>query len=180
MEVNGMEQNVNEQSQSKADEQETLSPLIEDLLMKEEKMAHLDRQIKENKKQMHHIEQSNTWKVSKLFRVFTDFFAKLFRREQLQKQQQQIVQLETQLAQTEKELLQTKEQVHDLRLQDTEINRHEIYQYMRDLKNEGELVRYLDSFIDKKKTQQANYKEALTYAARIYMNEEVEIVRAHV
>lgn len=146
--------------------------LMEDILKKEENIAQLDRKIKDNKKEINHIKQSNTWKLSTVFRTIKRIFVRLFNQEERVKEQQYIEQLETKLLETERELFETREQVHDLKLRDKELTRNEVYQYIRDMKNEGELLSYIDSFIEQKNQLQMNYKEALIYAARLYMNKD--------
>src|SRR5699024_7270265 len=125
-----------------------------------------------NKKEIKHIEQSNTWKLSKGFRIMKGLLLNLLKGEQAVQNQQKIEQLNMQLAQKENELLQIKEQVHALQLKDSKIHTNEVYQYVRNMKNEGELIAYLDQFIAEKQKQQKNYREALTYTARLYMNHD--------
>src|SRR5699024_2701902 len=48
----------------------------------------------------------------------------------------------------------------------------EIDQFIREMRNEGELVSFLDQFIEQKNHMQSNYKEALTNAAKIYLRHD--------
>lgn len=173
-EVNGMDQQVDKQSI--ANEPQTTvknkeKELMKDILLKQEQVAHQERKINEHHKEIKHIEQSNTWKVSKGFRKIKSFFTRFFNREQSE-MQQQVEKLQLRLTETEDELFQLKEHMHSLQLKDSKIHTNEVYKYIRNMKNEGELVRYLEQFIDEKTKEQKNYQEALTYAARLYMNDE--------
>src|SRR5690625_307622 len=106
-----------------------------------------------------------------MFRKTKDFFNKLFAR----KGKQYITKLELENDQLRQQLYETKASLHDIQLMNEKLNTNEVYQFVRDLKNDGELYSYIDNFIDNKNKQLENYKDALTYAARIYMNENKEL-----
>src|SRR5699024_11145348 len=146
--------------------------LTEEILALKEQTEQAARTIHENKKKATHIERSNTWKAAAFLGRIKTVFMRMLGLETHHEQQKQIAQLEKRVKESEQELFEAKETVRKLELQDTELNRNEVYQFMRDLKNEGELTSFIDHFIEEKSKQQANYKEALTYAARLYMNDE--------
>src|SRR5699024_89716 len=52
-----------------------------------------------------------------------------------------------------------------------EINTYDIEQLMRTIKNDGELLASIDQIVKDKKKIQTNYRDALTYVARLYMKE---------
>ena len=138
--------------------------LTEQLMMKEEKVRALQKEIAEKNKRIKQIEKSNTFKLANLLRPLKKMFGIT------EKEKQLLATLEAKLAKTEKELFAAKEQIHELKLKDTEIHTNEVYEYIRKMKDDGELLSFIDSLIVEKKQQQKNYQEALTYAARLYMN----------
>src|SRR5699024_3484437 len=56
-----------------------------------------------------------------------------------------------------------------------ELSTLERQQYLRELKNEGKLLKYMQSYVTHKKATEESAKEALIYIARLYMNEETTI-----
>src|SRR5690625_4461978 len=136
MEVNGMKRKEDKQNISVNEE---ITPLVESILLKEEKIQHLNQQINENNKRIKHIEQSNTWKFSKVFRKIKRFLTRLFSSEKTLNKQQYIAQLENKLTEAENELFKTKELNKKLRLTDAEFNKSQIHQFIREMRNEGEL-----------------------------------------
>lgn len=148
-EVNGMNQQQSEQDQ---------------LLQLEEEMNQLDKRMQNHKKTMEKMATSNTWKASKGYREMKQ---KMSNKDKIENAQLQeiIGQLETALFQAENKLA-------TLQWQDASLTKQAIYQKVRELKNEGTLLSYLDRFIKEKKSHQANYREALIYTARLYMQAE--------
>lgn len=175
MEVNGMEQQMEKrgpQTKSPDNIVQKEYEILEDIMIKEEKVEKLNRQIRENKKAINHIEKSNTWKLSKVFREIQHFFSRLFHSKKRIAQYNSIELLEKQLEETKLQLLEAKEQVYELQIKDSELNSNQIYEHIREMKKEGELIQYIDTFIDEKNQRQKNYQEALIYAARLYMNKD--------
>ena len=136
----------------------------EEYMQLEEAITHTDKQIKAHKKAINHIENSNTWKVSKSYRTIKE---KLTNKEKVENAQLQEI-----IAQLEQALFEAEDKLARLQVQDTTLTNQAIYQKMRDLKTEGKLLTNLDTLIQDKKDLQENYREALTYAARLYMQEE--------
>lgn len=170
MEVTCMEQKAEKHAFNQPEQTE--DTLGQNILQTEEKIEYLDRQIAENNKQIKHIEQSNTWKMSLVFRKAKAFLEKIFLSKTRLKDKQTIKQLKSKLSQTEDELLNAKQFIQHNQLKDDEITRNEIIQSMRTMKNEGELIDHLDTYVDQKVKHQKNFQTALTYAARLYMNED--------
>lgn len=153
-------------------EQTKKENLTEELLIKEEKVKALQKEIREKNKQIKHIESSNTFKLSTFINRIKSVFQRLLFRKEIEEQKRYIATLENKLAETEKQLFESKELVQELKLKDSQIHSNEIYKFIREMKDDGELLSFLDRFISEKNKQQNNYKEALTYAARLYMNAE--------
>ena len=148
-EVNGMNQQQKEQEQ---------------LMQIEEAIAKVDKQMQEHKKAIKKIETSNTWKTSKAYRNMKQ---KMINQEKIER-----TQLEEIINELETALLQAEDKIAELELKDTTLTKQAIYQKIRDLKSEGKLLSYLDTFIQDKQEHQQNYREALSYAARLYMQED--------
>lgn len=145
--------------------------VVQEIIEQKEQIQSLDRKIKENKKSVQQIEQSNTWKVVKMIKKITHTFGRFFCGKNI-KQQMEVEQLNKKLFETESELFALREQVSELQLLDNNLNTNEIHQLIREMKNDGELIQYINRLVDDKKCRQKNYKEALTYIARLYMNED--------
>ena len=144
--------------------------LTEDLLKKQEKVQALQKEIQAKNKRIKHIEASKTYKLATVIRNIKNVINKLLFREKIIEQKKYIATLENKLKEAEKELYEAKVLIHELKLKDTEIHQHDIRHYIRQMKDDGELLAFLDRFIHEKKKRQQNYKEALTYTARLYMD----------
>src|SRR5690625_354657 len=149
-------------------EQRMENELVDDIIKTKEEVQKLERNIQDNKKKIHQIEQSNTWKYSKVLRKLKHVFNKLFAGES----KHTITRLELENNELRQQLYEANSTLNELKLMNDELNTNEVYQFVRNLKNNGELSSYINNFIDNKSKQLENYKEALTYAARMYMNEE--------
>jgi|SRR5690625_133113 len=167
-----MEEKIKSQAQENVHQQAETDSLNEEILYKEEKIAYLNRQIQENNKNINHIKQSKTWKLSKYFRRIKKFFRRLFNSNRSIRQKQYIEQLKLRLSHAEDELYQTREKLHELRLKDLNLNHHQINEYVKDMRSRSELISHLDTFIDTKNHLQSNYREALTHAAKLYMRQD--------
>src|SRR5690625_4943005 len=157
-----MEQQARELRETKTNKSQ------QEMIQTEEKLKHLERQIAEDKRQINDIKRSNTWKMTAVFRSIKQFFLKLFNQED----RQIIQQLETKLAKKDRELSELKEQMYEKQLLDEQITETEIIDSLRSLKNRGELLNYLETYSEQKQTLQQKYRNALTYAARLYMNND--------
>lgn len=136
----------------------------EKILATEEKQESVEREIKEHKKAIKQIKSSKTWRTSKLYRRVKEL---LTNNEKIEKDE-----LVTVIQDLETALYQAEEQIDSLQLKSTELTTAAIQQQMRDMKDEGKLITSLDTFIQDKKLHQHNYREALVFAARLYMKAE--------
>lgn len=136
----------------------------DEFMQLEEAITKTDEQINAHKKAINHIEKSNTWKASKAYRTVKE---KMMNKEKVENAQLQEI-----IAHLEQALFEAEDKLARLEVQDTTLTNQAIYQQMRDLKKEGKLLANLDRFIQDKKDLQENYREAVTYAARLYMREE--------
>src|SRR5690625_1769250 len=136
------------------------------IMQTDEAIHYLDKQINQHEKAIKQIEKSNTWKTSKAYRQMKQLLAN---NEKVTR-----TQLETIIGELETALYKAEDTITELQLKDTELTKQAIYQQIRQLKNEGKLLSFLDTFIQDKKRHQENYREALIYAARLYMQAEDE------
>lgn len=138
----------------------------QELLQMDEAITHMDQQIQDDKKVIKQIETSNTWKTSKAYRRLKQMIANDEKVERTQ--------FESIIEELEIALYHADDRIAELQLKDTELTKQAIYQQIRDLKKEGKLLSFLDTLIQDKKQHQQNYREALIYTARLYMQAEDE------
>src|SRR5690625_4003842 len=93
-----------------------------ELIQTEEKINYLDRQIEQDNRKIKQIEQSNTWKMTAIFRRIKDFFVRLFRNDD----KQTIQQLKAKLLERENEINRLKEESVEKQLLDEQITETEI------------------------------------------------------
>src|SRR5690625_4668595 len=154
---------------------EKTTDVKKEFIQTEEKLAHLDSQIAQDKRQIADIKRSNTWKMTAIFRKIQQFFTKLFSRTDRPQDKQTIKQLEMKLAAKERELNELKEETYEKQLLDEQITETEIIDSLRSLKNSGELLNYLETYVLQKQQFQQKYRNALTYVARLYMNSDEDV-----
>src|SRR5690625_4109400 len=152
-----------------ADAHKTEEELTKELIEKEAAIAKTEKVIKANKKEMKNIEKSNTWKYSKPVRKMNDLFVS---RQRNTDQSQYIKELESRLATAEKERDQAKERVNELMLDDRKLNGHKLVEMVNETKLDGRIIGFIEQAVKNKKQHDTNYRNALSYAARVYMNEE--------
>src|SRR5690625_968866 len=138
----------------------------QELLQMDEAITHMDQQIQNDEKVIKQIETSNTWKTSKAYRRLKKMVAN--------DENVERTQLESIIEELEIALYHAEDRIIELQLKDTELTKQAIYQQIRDLKKEGKLLSFLDTLIQDKKQHQQNYREALIYTARLYMQAEEE------
>ena len=80
--------------------------------------------------------------------------------------------LEEELKTTRKELLETKEALQLAKLDSTSMNSIKIQKSVREMKNDANLINYIERAVRQKKHHDENYNQALTYAGRLFMNEQ--------
>lgn len=159
-----MGQQLNRQEDKGKDKQ---AKVIEEIAIIQDKIEAEKQKQAEIKKRIKQIETSNTFKV----RNITSFWRKLFRKNN--DSIEDIVFLEKNLLDLEVDMARLEQELIPLRLLNAELNEQKIIQYIRNLKEEGKLLEQLDAIIAQKKQLQENYKQALSYAARMYMKEGV-------
>src|SRR5699024_766398 len=148
--------------------------LVEKILETEEKIFHMDKELQQNKKEIKQIKKSNTWTYSKPFRKTFDMYNKLLRRKQLVKQEERIADLEEELAKTKKSLFKANQQFTDQTMENLPLHEDQITRFLRELRDSGELISFLNRTVQRKKNLQENYANVLKYIARLYMNDHLE------
>jgi len=148
--------------------------LVEKILETEEKIFHMDKELQQNKKEIKQIKKSNTWTYSKPFRKTFDMYNKLLRRKQLVKQEERIADLEEELAKTKKSLFKANQQFTDQTMENLPLHEDQITRFLRELRDSGELISFLNRTVQRKKNLQENYANVLKYIARLYMNDHPE------
>ncbi|HLR65022.1 MAG TPA: ATP-grasp fold amidoligase family protein [Pseudogracilibacillus sp.] len=142
----------------------------EELLL-EEKKQHYQYKQKELTKQINRIEKSRSWQYSKPIRL-------------LQRMKDRIIpsgmnktvaeQLRKENIMLKQELLKQEEQIEQMGEFVSQMNSLDREGYLRDLKNSGKLLNYLQSYSSDKRRLNEAMKETLIYIARLYMNESDE------
>ncbi|HEY4599684.1 MAG TPA: ATP-grasp fold amidoligase family protein [Cerasibacillus sp.] len=155
-------------SQPKNEEKEAL---VQQLLETEEQLQTIEKGIQRTKKDIKQIEASPTWKISKPIRKTERLFHKMSRREQLVEQERLIYELQTKLQATEKALYEANQKVRDNQFVTQTLHEDQITRYIRELRDRGELIPFLNEMVSNKEKLNQNYVTALTYIARLYMNE---------
>src|SRR5699024_6544902 len=121
-----------------------------------------------HEKRIKQVESSNTWKLGNIVNPISSFWNKLFNR----KDREKLAQLEAQIIAQTAKIEQLEEKLTPLQYVDQKLTKHAINQEVRSLKDKGELLTNLNHMVDQKNKIDANYREALIYAARLYMNED--------
>jgi len=147
---------------------------IKEVMSKEAKVAAIQKERQADEKEIKQIKQSNTWKHTRVFRRLQAFFTRLTGGEKKREQLQYIKELETELAASEQERYEIREQLRETMLDDRHLNSNQIIQQIKTVEEEGILLDYLNRAIDNKTTHEANYNEALIYAARLFMNGKID------
>src|SRR5690625_2247532 len=145
-----------------------------EIVTTKEKIAQKERDIKASERAIKQIEQSRTWKFGRMFR----FFNKLFRSEAKEQLLAERNRLQEKLVEKNEQLMKLREETETMRLLDERANKYTLTETVRTLKNNGKLLPYIERIVADKQKIDENYKEALTYAARLYMNEELPYKRA--
>ncbi|TFJ91581.1 teichuronopeptide biosynthesis [Lentibacillus salicampi] len=155
--------NVPKTNDAYPSEKETELELTKQLLEKEAKIAQSDKAIKNNQKQLKHIENSKTWQYNKPFQKLSGY---------KKEQNEYIRHLEEKLNETEQVLHETKEENKRLILDSRKPDANKMEQSVNEAKNNGTLLAYLGDLIAQKNQHDANYNRALRHAARLFMNEK--------
>lgn len=153
---------------------ENETSLMTEIVATEEKIVRKERERKQQERKIKQIEQSRTWKFGRIFRSLQ----KLFRSEETEQIRAERDQLKKIVAEKNDEIIKLREETEKMRLLDQKATTYGLEQAMRTLKEDGELLSFVEQIAHDKKEIDENYKEALTYIARLYMNEELPYKRA--
>ena len=148
--------------------------LIKKLIEKEARLASLEKEQTEYDKQIKHIQQSKSWKLMKPVRRFVDWLMRLFGRKQVREQKHYIQTLEAKLADLQTELYDMRKELRHRLLDDRLLDSQTMMQTLRDYKQDGELLNFLDDAIKDKQQHEKQYRDALVYAARLFMKDKPE------
>ncbi|MFD1020148.1 ATP-grasp fold amidoligase family protein [Thalassobacillus hwangdonensis] len=163
---------MTEKEKEQTDAQSPLShetqEIIEDMMETEAKIAKKQEQIKQNKKEMKQIEKSNLWKKSTLFRKLKRLFTNQTKHDRTMK----LELLKEEYDTLRKELEETKEKLQQTLLDDRILKTTDLQKAVRHQKKEGNLPAYVRSITQQKRQHDRNYKDALQFAARTFMNEK--------
>ncbi|WP_121638832.1 ATP-grasp fold amidoligase family protein [Virgibacillus sp. Bac330] len=156
----------NETASDVETESQKENALLKELIRKEALIAQAESEQKKDRKEIKNITSSNTWKLfTPLRKLKEKFFA-------TEKTQGYVRRLETELEQIQQQLLQTQQQLQALSLDDRKLKSHTVVENMRELKNSGELIDFVEKVVEDKQQHLANYQEALLYAARLFMHDD--------
>ncbi|ALX49941.1 ATP-grasp fold amidoligase family protein [Lentibacillus amyloliquefaciens] len=144
-------------------EKELELELTKKLMEKEAKIDQADKAIKNDKKELKHIEDSKTWKYAKPLQKQTG---------SRKKQNAYIMHMEEKLKETRQALYDMEEENNRLRLDSRKPDSNQMLNAINEAKNDGKLLNYLGKVIRQKHKHEANYNQVLRYAARLYMNEQ--------
>lgn len=152
---------------------ETHAHTVKSIAQNKEQIASHKRRQSEYKKRIRQIESSNTWKIGNLFNPLRNLWQKLFSNSAVYNDK--IAQLEAEIIQQEKQIEDLHDELIPLRLLNEQLTSHSIIQQIRSLKEDGKLLENLSDIVEQKINIETNYREALLYIARLYMNEDAEI-----
>lgn len=148
--------------------------LIKDMIEKEAKLAALELEYQQYDKQINHIKRSKTWKIMQPFRKFIDFLSRLIGRKEIREQKHYINELETTIKALQDDLYQTRAELRSRLLDDRLLDSQTMIHMLRELKSEGALLDFINEAIKDKNQHERQYRNALVYAARLFMNEKPE------
>lgn len=163
--------NNTESLTDKSIEKNEQAKIIQDLIEAEEQITKIDKATSKNKKEIKQIEDSNTWIYSKPLRKSAKALRKVTKKEREIQQEQIIAELEKELATTNRELFQAKQKLQEMELEQLPLHEDQIGRFLREKRDNGELMEFLHYAVQHKTQLQTNYATALKYIARLYMNE---------
>ncbi|MFA1821449.1 ATP-grasp fold amidoligase family protein [Virgibacillus oceani] len=101
-----------------------------------------------------------------------DLFVRSTGQKRKAEQSQYVKELEEKLEQTEKELYLTKKRINELMLDDRKLNSGQLLNMANEKKVSGEILEFIKETVKHKKQHDTNYRNALSFATRVYMNEK--------
>lgn len=131
----------------------------------EEQKAY-ERKQKREEKRIAQIEASNTWKLGRIIQSLQNLF------KPNKKSEQKIEALQQELIEREKELEKLETKLIPLQFLNEQLSNYQIREEVRQLKEDGKLLKNLEAITKQKHQLNENYKRALHHTARLYMNEE--------
>lgn len=138
--------------------------------LRQEQVSYLTEKEQRQHQQLKNIETSNTWKLGHLLHSFTSFWRRIFRRPD----KRYIEELERDLRNSRLQIEALQTENKQLQLVKENLTTNKLERNIRDIKDKGELIRFLPEIIKDKNEFQTNYVQALMYIARLYMNEPEE------
>lgn len=147
---------------------------IQEVIEKAARVEKLKSETADDRKQITHIQRSRTWKIMKPIRKLRHFFMKLIGLEKTRVQADYIQHLENQVAELESNLLEAKEELNTRAVDAREFNSQQMIDLLREKKEDGTLLDYLDQTIDQRKKHLHRYNKALIYASRLFMHERTD------
>ncbi len=148
--------------------------LVKDLIDTEGKITALEKTEENYHKQIRHIQRSNTWKYSQPFRKLHNWFSKIIGRKKQNEQKHQVQELYAQVQDLKKQLYATREQLRQARLDDRHLDSTQITSLVKELRDDGKLLDYVEQAVEDKQQHVANYNDLLIYAARTFMNDRAD------
>lgn len=145
---------------------------IKQVVMLEEEYKRVTYEQNKLNREIKKIKQSSSWKYSKFARMFIRFKEKIFNRHG---DGQPTAQLINENIELKKKLLQQEELLEKLVTTNDSMSTLERQQYLRELKNEGKLVFYLETIVNEREQSRLTSRDALIYIARLYMNEDEQL-----
>lgn len=136
--------------------------LIKALIQTEAEINKTDRAQAAADKRTRQIKESSTYKAAGPVK-------KLGRGDS---REQEIRMLKAELDEVKKELQETKEALSLSKLDSGAMNSIRINNAVREMKNDASLVSFIDEAVRQKRQHDENYIQALTYAGRLFMNEQ--------
>ncbi|MFG6119276.1 ATP-grasp fold amidoligase family protein [Thalassobacillus sp. B23F22_16] len=163
----------NEQEKQQTSPQEDEQEYLRHMIQAEAEVGQKEQELKQNQKETKQIQKSNVWKYTAPLRKIKALVSRITgNKEEADKHLLEIEQEAKQLLQ--KELEATKEQLAEVRLDDRYMKSHETLKVVKEQKQEGKLLEYITKLVQQKHQHEANYNEALRYAARTWMNDKPE------
>lgn len=147
--------------------------LLRSIAVKEEKMKALERKQAQAEKRRKQIEASNTWKFGNLLEPFKKVWNRIFRPSQEEKKE--ISHLEETIRKQQERIDELEERLLPLVFLDEQLTPQVLRQKIRRLKEEGKLLESFDAILEQKHRLTDQYREALIYTARLYMQEDPAI-----
>lgn len=137
--------------------------IMEKLMIKEAELTKTMQEIKAYEKKVNQLKNSNTGKLSHIWGRT---------RTKGQRKDQYIKQLEQTVNKLEQELVLKERQLDEALLDTNTFNSGQITKMIRRLKEDAQLIQFINHLVEAKTKHENNYNEALIYAARTFMKDK--------